>query len=357
MKNILYLLVFLLLSFSLNAQNPYEQFGVEGKILQTEFEQQGSYLFEIESPDENSSIKRIEFDFSAMRYKAYGENDSLLLQGAVELEIPKRWMSPDPLRGLHPDQSPYLAMGANPVFYIDPNGLSQTNPNDYNGPFQVNEDGSLDFDGSHFIQNPQTGLWQYATQAATAKPDVYAEAERKYLERELNRRFIANNAFNGIFKTIINEKIFWGYLSDQVSPYESEYVGIGETIVLVSDISHGLVKKAGKQKIGKKIIRFRKFKDNFRTNLKRLTGLNPSSDIHAHHIFPQYLRHRFFLKGIDVDDPFFGVWVDMSKHMFLHNTEKYNDYWREYLKKGPTPTEILDRGRKLMSEYGIKVNY
>ncbi|MFW5700862.1 MAG: hypothetical protein ACOCWM_04155, partial [Cyclobacteriaceae bacterium] len=64
----------------------------------------------------------IEFDFSAMRYKAYGENDSLLLQGEILLEVPKRWMSRDPLAADYPYNSPYCFVSNDPINRIDPDG-------------------------------------------------------------------------------------------------------------------------------------------------------------------------------------------------------------------------------------------
>src|SRR5262249_52685414 len=99
-------------------------------------------------------------------------------------------------------------------------------------------------------------------------------------------------------------------------------------------------------------------KGNFRNNLKRLTGMNPSKEMHAHHVFAQEYKHTFFERGINVHNPEYGVWWDRTPH--LKNSREYNDVWKKLLFEQEPPLnkgEILEQGRKLMAQYGINVNY
>ena len=63
---------------------------------------------------------------------------------------------------------------------------------------------------------------------------------------------------------------------------------------------------------------------NFRENLIRRTGINPSGK-QAHHIFPQKYRREFKSRGIDIDDPKYGVWLDKKTH--LSGSHHYNAEW------------------------------
>lgn len=67
-----------------------------------------------------------------------------------------RWWSPDPV--VHPWESPYVGMGNNPVSYIDPLGLAQTDPNKIwgapNDPDEIRE-----HEGSHFMWDNNSKKW------------------------------------------------------------------------------------------------------------------------------------------------------------------------------------------------------
>src|SRR5205814_2873690 len=60
---------------------------------------------------------------------------------------------------------------------------------------------------------------------------------------------------------------------------------------------------------------FRSFtKNNFRTNLIRLTGEEPAG-YEAHHVLPQKYRELFDdTAGINIDDPRYGSWVEQGSH-------------------------------------------
>jgi len=96
--------------------------------------------------------------------------------------------------------------------------------------------------------------------------------------------------------------------------------------------------------------RFKSFtKSNFRTNLARLTGINPKGK-HAHHWFPQKHEKKFKERGINIHDPRHGAWWEVHNH--LKNAKKYNVKWGEFLfEKRLNKAAILDFGRKMMKIY------
>jgi len=107
-----------------------------------------------------------------------------------------------------------------------------------------------------------------------------------------------------------------------------------------------------------KALRFKPFnKDYYRHNLKVLTGENPPPSIHAHHVFTQKRRDEFLRYGINVDDPRYLTWWEGSSHVRARQT--YENEWKRFFMKNNNPTsdQILEHGKLLMQEYGIKVNY
>ena len=100
---------------------------------------------------------------------------------------------------------------------------------------------------------------------------------------------------------------------------------------------------------------FRKFTaGNFRENLARLTGQNPTN-AQAHHVFPQKFRDPFNNKGINIDEPRYGAWWESKAH--LKNSAKYNEEWRQFLRVNPTREQILEFGRRRAKDYGFKINF
>jgi hypothetical protein len=95
-------------------------------------------------------------------------------------------------------------------------------------------------------------------------------------------------------------------------------------------------------------------KSNFRHNLGQLTGNIPANS-QAHHVFPQAFQGRFAAKGINIHDPKFGVWWETSSH--LKNAKSYNAAWESFFRTNPSPSQILDKGRQLMQQYGIQVGF
>ncbi|MCL2072650.1 MAG: hypothetical protein FWH18_01915, partial [Marinilabiliaceae bacterium] len=115
-------------------------------------------------------------------------------------------------------------------------------------------------------------------------------------------------------------------------------------------------------KVGAKLIvntgtktAFRSFtSSNFRYNLGKFTGSIPAKS-QAHHIFPKKHAPDFFKAGININNPKYGVWWETTSH--LKNASSYNAAWGEFLLKDRTPSEILNFGRQLMSEYGFIVGF
>jgi RHS repeat-associated protein len=93
---------------------------------------------------------------------------------------------------------------------------------------------------------------------------------------------------------------------------------------------------------------------NFRVNLSRLTGGAPANS-QAHHVFPKKFINQFSERGININDPRYGAWWESQSH--LKNASNYNSIWEQYLQTNPTKSMILDKGRVLMQQQGIHVNY
>ena len=96
-------------------------------------------------------------------------------------------------------------------------------------------------------------------------------------------------------------------------------------------------------------------KSNFRKNLIESTEVNPGKLSHAHHVFPQKFINEFEKRGIDIHDPQYGTWWKAVDH--LRNAKNYNVRWQQFLNTNPSKQEILDFGKKLMSDYGIRTNF
>ena len=119
MKILIGIFTFIMLCSITFAQNPYEQFGCEGRILQTEMEKSGTLYYEIISID--SSLKLL-MDFDGRTVFVLDSADNILASGKLIPVVVKRWMSRDPLESKFPSMSPYNAMVNNPVIVIDPDG-------------------------------------------------------------------------------------------------------------------------------------------------------------------------------------------------------------------------------------------
>jgi RHS repeat-associated protein len=96
----------------------------------------------------------------------------------------------------------------------------------------------------------------------------------------------------------------------------------------------------------------------YKENLAELTGISPSGQqVHAHHVFAQQFKEEFLKKGINVHDPKYLTWWEASSHRAA--ARQYNLDWIEFMTQNPGATEaqVLERGRKMMAQHGIEVNY
>ncbi|TAF71905.1 MAG: DUF2380 domain-containing protein [Bacteroidetes bacterium] len=106
-------------------------------------------------------------------------------------------------------------------------------------------------------------------------------------------------------------------------------------------------------KAAKGVVNFTKY--NFRSNLIKATGLNPGKALQAHHVFPQKFESIFGSKGINIHDPKFGSWWETTSH--LKNASGYNEAWRQFLRTDPSTSQIIEKGRQIMQQYGQAVNF
>ena len=96
----------------------------------------------------------------------------------------------------------------------------------------------------------------------------------------------------------------------------------------------------------------------YKENLVELTGISPSGQqVHAHHVFAQQFKEEFLKKGINIHDPKYLTWWEASSHRAA--AKQYNLDWIEFMTQNPGATEaqILEKGRKMMAQHGIEVNY
>jgi hypothetical protein len=110
----------LLLAFALpqtaQAQQPFERFGVEVKVLTLSNGRYPEFF-------DNDSLRRIGsvvYDTRLHRVAYLLPPDSLV--GRPKPEVTSRWLSLDPLAAKYPGISPYAYVANNPVIYVDPDG-------------------------------------------------------------------------------------------------------------------------------------------------------------------------------------------------------------------------------------------
>jgi hypothetical protein len=93
---------------------------------------------------------------------------------------------------------------------------------------------------------------------------------------------------------------------------------------------------------------------NFRHNLQVLTK-DEGVGMDAHHVFPQKFKLEFDNAGINLHEPRYGAWWERTNHQA--NAFAYNEIWKKFFKSERTKSEILDKGKEIMSTFGIPMNY
>ena len=97
------------------------------------------------------------------------------------------------------------------------------------------------------------------------------------------------------------------------------------------------------------VVTFRKFtKGNFRVNLSRMTGVNPSG-MEAHHTIPVKFEKQMNDLGVIVHDPKYGAWLPKDKHR--KTAYNYNEKWKAFLNKENLSVEDIEKfANALMKE-------
>ncbi|MGN0202124.1 MAG: RHS repeat domain-containing protein [Candidatus Cryptobacteroides sp.] len=100
------------------------------------------------------------------------------------------------------------------------------------------------------------------------------------------------------------------------------------------------------------VVTFRKFtQGNFRENLSRMTGVNPSG-MEAHHTIPVKFEKEMTDLGVNVHDPKYGAWLPKDKHR--KTAHEYNKRWESLFdKKNLSIKDVEQFAKDLMKElYG-----
>lgn len=98
---------------------------------------------------------------------------------------------------------------------------------------------------------------------------------------------------------------------------------------------------------------FRSFtREAFRDNLKRLTGVSPSSDIIAHHVIPHEFLDDALAAGVNVNNPLNGMWLSSQVHRQIH-AQGYNQLWKEFFTQKRTAEEIFKFGESILRRFNI----
>lgn len=74
-------------------------------------------------------------------------------------------------------------------------------------------------------------------------------------------------------------------------------------------------------------------------------------------MLPQAFKNTFSEKGVNIHDPKYLTWWEKSSHG--RAAKDYNNDWRRFFRDSPDATqpEVLQKGKEIMSRYGIETNY
>ena len=241
----------------------------------------------------------------------------------------ERWLVPDPLSEKYYGISPYAYCASNPISVID--------------------DGGRDL--------VLVGKGNSSVTFKTDMIDMSVNISRLGVDWKGNYSFEGNRLLGvaldvaGVFdptptSDLANASLQWSegrHVDAVVSalgtiPYAGDLAKltrVGKDIRIISDAVEGV-----------------RFTKNLRKNLTRTTGPAPKG-MQAHHIFPRKFEKYFAKRGIDINDPKYGVWMDERKH--LSGANAYNKEWEAFFEKysNATKEDIMKKAEELMQKvYG-----
>jgi len=125
MKNILLFIILLFIGGTyLHAQNenPYAEFGYEGKVLKTPQERQ-QYMLTIPNPDESSDVALVGIAPNEGKYYLFDKDNELIDEDTLMNDDLGRFLSVDPLSPDYPELTTYQFASNTPIMAIDLDGL------------------------------------------------------------------------------------------------------------------------------------------------------------------------------------------------------------------------------------------
>ena len=235
-----------------------------------------------------------------------------------------RWFVPDPLAEVYYSTSPYLYVRNNPIMRIDPNGMWDEEPDPQNEKIDreiVDMENPIVVVGRpkkrNLMYEINTFLWDTFTPGLS-------------FSNEAGNAWAAGN---------------YGIWAGWIAAGTMDMLTAGTGTKIKGGLkAGGLVAKFGVSKFTAR---------NFRSNLIKLTGIEPAGK-QAHHLLPQQFVKRFERIGLDINNPQFGRWLDNDLH--LKGAYKYNNEWSLFFETNPSPTqaEVLKEADRIMREvYGI----
>lgn len=102
-------------------ENPYAQFGYEGKVLKTPQERQ-QFMLKVPNPDIQSEITLIAIAPNEGRYYFFNGDNQVIKTDTLPNTEMSRWLSIDPLVDKYPSLSPYNFTNNTPIQAIDTDG-------------------------------------------------------------------------------------------------------------------------------------------------------------------------------------------------------------------------------------------
>lgn len=82
--------------------------------------------------------------------------------------------------------------------------------------------------------------------------------------------------------------------------------------------------------------------------MEKSGNLRPDRHHDAHHIFPQRFKDDFLEKGIYINDPKYGIWLDASIHR--KGAYAYNEAWEGVIENIQGIDDALEYASQFMKD-------